>query len=873
MKTARRILLLLSLFILICLLFAGGILAYLHRHPEKVKGAAEEFLSGAIGADFTIGALSYSLSPLALSARNIHIRSREPASGFHLEVPSLRAEMVLQGPPGRRTLVITELSLPELSFNLSGKSDPPGFDFPSGPPSLSSRIAAGLISLIFFRDIELEHGSIGDGSGLIGFEGGSLKLSRIRGEFSAAEPPQVLFHAELRLADGSRADFPNFRIAGPRTFSLSDPVEGTLFFDEGRLNLPAVEAFSVSGRGNFTSESLKSIVLDSIEVTASPVVLSLGGQKIRVEEAGLSSSQGILHPTEGVVSFPQITLRSSFIREMRLGLSMDEKETLVTISAEKVGASEQLRTLGLIPGGWEFSGEDGLECKVIVDRKGWSFSGKMNLGEMAFQEPKGEFVGEGIFLKVEFTGKGSEGRPAGIRYSTSAEKGEILLNRTYIDLNRNGFHFSGEAEVGLPSKRARSGFTLKLKDLLSFSGRAILELNKDPFLMLNVQVPETDIGPAFKQFVSEPYRREIPFLGGLNASGTFSADVELSIGSEWSLNSRCRIDQGLVSSKELSFLLKGIRLDLPLFLQTAKSEEKSEPGHLQIDSMELPLLPAQSLDVATSSGPNAIVSRGPIILKVPGGAVEVGPISATEFLTRLSIRTTLSMKELSLKPVLSGVWPRSVEGMVTGMLDPVIYSEGIVSTKGELKANLFGGEAVIEDPGVTGLFSFPVFSLDARWRDISLLELSRDTSFGQIEGVMRGRIKELEIAQMQPQRFDLLLETVPRKGVPQKISIDAVDNIARIGSGQSPFMGAAGLFSKFFKEFAYSRIGVKAILENDIFRINGTIHEGGVEYLVKRGSFSGVNVVNQNPDNRISFRDMLKRIQRIGSSGEAPVIR
>jgi len=66
---------------------------------------------------------------------------------------------------------------------------------------------------------------------------------------------------------------------------------------------------------------------------------------------------------------------------------------------------------------------------------------------------------------------------------------------------------------------------------------------------------------------------------------------------------------------------------------------------------------------------------------------------------------------------------------------------------------------------------------------------------------------------------------------------------------------------------------VKAILENDTFRVNGTIREGDVEYLVKRGSFSGVNVVNQNPDNRISFKDMLKRIQRIGSSESAPLIR
>ncbi|MBW2668620.1 MAG: hypothetical protein JRD87_01810, partial [Deltaproteobacteria bacterium] len=87
-----------------------------------------------------------------------------------------------------------------------------------------------------------------------------------------------------------------------------------------------------------------------------------------------------------------------------------------------------------------------------------------------------------------------------------------------------------------------------------------------------------------------------------------------------------------------------------------------------------------------------------------------------------------------------------------------------------------------------------------------------------------------------------------------------------------PFMGLAGVFASFFKKFPYEKIGIRAYLENDVFTINGTIGEGGIEYLVKRGSFSGVNVVNQNPDNRVSFKDMVKRIKRITHKG-GPVVR
>jgi hypothetical protein len=66
---------------------------------------------------------------------------------------------------------------------------------------------------------------------------------------------------------------------------------------------------------------------------------------------------------------------------------------------------------------------------------------------------------------------------------------------------------------------------------------------------------------------------------------------------------------------------------------------------------------------------------------------------------------------------------------------------------------------------------------------------------------------------------------------------------------------------------------VHATLENDVFRVNGTIREGGTEYFVKTGGFPGINIVNQNPKNLISFKDMVKRIERVTSSGGEVVVK
>ena len=66
----------------------------------------------------------------------------------------------------------------------------------------------------------------------------------------------------------------------------------------------------------------------------------------------------------------------------------------------------------------------------------------------------------------------------------------------------------------------------------------------------------------------------------------------------------------------------------------------------------------------------------------------------------------------------------------------------------------------------------------------------------------------------------------------------------------------------FFREFAYEKIGFDCNLKNDVFTVRGLIHEDGVEYLVKRRLFTGINVINRNPDNRIGFSDMLERARR-----------
>jgi hypothetical protein len=146
---------------------------------------------------------------------------------------------------------------------------------------------------------------------------------------------------------------------------------------------------------------------------------------------------------------------------------------------------------------------------------------------------------------------------------------------------------------------------------------------------------------------------------------------------------------------------------------------------------------------------------------------------------------------------------------------------------------------------------------------IDLERLSEALGVGRITGLLSGSIEGLRIAYGQPVAFHLKMESVPVKGVTQSVSLKAVNSISLVSTGSALSGMGLSLMTTFFKEFPYEKIGFECGLKNDVFTVRGLIHEDGVEYLVKRRFFTGINVINRIPDNRIGFSDMVERAKRV----------
>jgi hypothetical protein len=153
---------------------------------------------------------------------------------------------------------------------------------------------------------------------------------------------------------------------------------------------------------------------------------------------------------------------------------------------------------------------------------------------------------------------------------------------------------------------------------------------------------------------------------------------------------------------------------------------------------------------------------------------------------------------------------------------------------------------------------------------LDLEKITDSIPFGRVTGIINGEIQDLALSYGQPERFNMHIESERRKGVLQRFSLKATNDLAILGTGEkTPFSPQSG-WTRVIKEFRYQKIGIACSLKNDIFSLQGTIQKKGVEYLVRGSGLFAINVVNKQARNQILFKDMLSRLKRIGQSKQSP---
>jgi len=870
--------------VVICL---SGMGMYLYYHPERIKPAIERSLAAATGLSCAIESVSLDLQPMAVEAKGIFFKSLMPKQTSGIKIPFIRTDMAIEGPWGKKSLILKNMRITGLSLSGAWPSNPPE----KKDSSFFAGMIKGFVGFFFFRDVRFQSGEILDGEISAIWGDLSIAARQITAASEGDRPLVVSFSMEIKndvrhllvtapnvhINSSNAFDIVDFKFTGALTangISLQSPEAGIK-----KMDVQSILTYQCPQK-TFLVENLeihcdKLTLMEKSTNPLPPLDFSLGTENIIIDYPAI-------RVTHLDLKIPEINIPAKN-RDIKTGeISLHLPEGLMDMDKKTIALPDmRCEALGLK--------NMGFGINIAKTQAGlWKFDAALTLADLAYTSPDGRMMLENIALTTRTEGF-ADLAAACVTFAATmdAGTGEALYDRYYVNLAKNpvaalckGSYVYGNGALTL------SRLYFDVKDILPVEIKGTLQqepannAQRMQSADFTVTIPQTPLKPIVYHLLQEPFKTEKPFLANLETGGDVAAQVTIKHNDHArQVKGQIIWRDGNLAVKDRDIKLTGISLNLPVWYASgwAKMPGGRVKGKCAVTSLTLPLLPEQPFSIFLDAGPNALSVDGPTVIQAPGGNVRLGAVQVNNLFSKdISVHTRLETDGINMQALLSGIGvlppEGNLSGALTGMLDPVRYENHTLSTQGEITIQVFGGKIRVSDIKASGLFTAaPVFSLNAACQDLMLSEMTTDTTFGKIEGVLEGHIRDFEIAYGQPQKFDLLLETVKRKEVPQTISIKAVDNIAQIGGGQSPFMGLAGAFASVFERFPYKKIGIRAGLENDMFTINGTIHEDGTEYMVKRSGFSGVNIVNQNPDNRIHFKDMMKRIQRITSKGVAVV--
>jgi hypothetical protein len=363
-----------------------------------------------------------------------------------------------------------------------------------------------------------------------------------------------------------------------------------------------------------------------------------------------------------------------------------------------------------------------------------------------------------------------------------------------------------------------------------------------------------------------------PRLAGVSLTGTSFLEATVHHdGDGLAISGTYRMDDATLTAPDMQLSIQKVVARVPFTMEypsPGKATSPSrEPGFIRFQSLQRRRLTVESLQVPLVISQNRLQVPEPIAVPFFGGHVHLYGLDVDDVLFPTRYRFGVRIADVDLGRMSRRLMGNEYPGTINADLGMMRYENNRIASEGRALVTVFGGEIEARDlfGENLGSASWKVGG-DITFRDISLEELTRKIEVGKMTGVIRGSLKNFVMEYGEPASFILEVESVEKRGVEESISMDAIQSISILGTGVDSALNRG--ITQFFREYPYSKIGFRCVLKNDQFSVNGTIHEGGKEYLVRRGLLRGVDVINQNPNNVISFRDMEERIKRISRSSQ-----
>ncbi|WP_022671073.1 hypothetical protein [Hippea alviniae] len=370
----------------------------------------------------------------------------------------------------------------------------------------------------------------------------------------------------------------------------------------------------------------------------------------------------------------------------------------------------------------------------------------------------------------------------------------------------------------------------KKRALIEIGNIGTVDINKNP-KGTTVKI-ESDNLTAAKNFIISATENE--FLNNLSFKGKQKALILLNIKNSKQFKAFLNVEISTLKYRNIE------AEEIKINTAVALNEKLKHKGYIKIKEIKTGKLNSE-IDIQTTTDNSVLKLK----VNIKSNKVKIEPFYLTLNLAKREIESS-KIKAYANTDIAKASANLKISG-----------TEKLINILGNMTVRIFDGYLKIENIKLI-LGKLPILACDITFRHINLKKLTDMTDFGRVTGFVEGYVKDLKLVNFKnPLEFEMLVKTENVKGVSKRISLKAVNSISKVGGG------IASVAIPFFKNFAYSSIGFRATLKNNIFSLHGLYKEGNKEYIVKKGFLVGVSVINMNSNNKIEWNDFLNRIKRV----------
>ncbi len=296
----------------------------------------------------------------------------------------------------------------------------------------------------------------------------------------------------------------------------------------------------------------------------------------------------------------------------------------------------------------------------------------------------------------------------------------------------------------------------------------------------------------------------------------------------------------------------------------------ARPSHLTWDGIQFGntfAFPSAQLNLRLQGDSAKLLT--PLHLPILDGALHLAELELDQFSSEQPhLHLSGRIEPISMETLSKTLGFPTLGGQLAAIIPNIAYKQQRLEMSGALLLQVFDGDIVIhhlslQDP----LGRLPILQAAIDIKRLDLQTLTRFFEFGEISGRLSGYVKDLQLYNWQPIRFDAFVGT-PEGSGGGKISQKAIGNLSNLGGGSVADTLSRGVLS-LFESFSYAQIGLGCRLRNKVCFMHGVQDTENAYYLVKGGGLPRIDVKGFNQ--QVDWDVLRARLQNVTHLG-APVI-